>query len=123
MAEKPPSTNNSTPFTNLESSEARNPSNVVLKTTVMPEWRKVFEAEILTSAAGPRFHGSVFFHSYGCSSASHLGMGEPRAQNPPKQTRSVPINALLVIEAPQAVKRKGAGRAPPALSLITSSKH
>jgi hypothetical protein len=35
----------------------------------------------------------------------------------------VAINALLVIEAPQAVKGKKAGRAPPALSPITSSKH
>jgi hypothetical protein len=32
-------------------------------------------------------------------------------------------NGLLVIEARQAVKGKGAGRASPALSLITSPKH
>jgi AraC-like DNA-binding protein len=37
-------------------------SNVVLKTTVMPECRKILKRRILTLAAGPRCHGSVFFH-------------------------------------------------------------
>jgi hypothetical protein len=32
-------------------------------------------------------------------------------------------DAVLVIEAPQPVKGKGAGRAPQALSLNTSSRH
>jgi hypothetical protein len=34
---------------------------VVLKATVMPEWRKIFEAED-SDFAGPGCHGSVFFH-------------------------------------------------------------
>ena len=39
-----------------------NTSNVVLKATVMPEWRKSFEAEDSDFRGGPRCHGSVFFH-------------------------------------------------------------
>jgi AraC-like DNA-binding protein len=38
-----------------------NTSNVVLKTRVMPECRKILEAED-SDFAGPRCHGSVFFH-------------------------------------------------------------
>jgi hypothetical protein len=32
-----------------------------LKTRIIPEWRKILKRRILTLAAGPRCHGSVFF--------------------------------------------------------------
>jgi hypothetical protein len=33
-----------------------------LKATVIPEWRKIFEAEDSDFGGGPGCHGSVFFH-------------------------------------------------------------
>jgi AraC-like DNA-binding protein len=33
-----------------------------MKTRVMPEWRKLFEAEDSDFGDGPRCHGSAFFH-------------------------------------------------------------
>jgi putative ABC transport system permease protein len=38
-----------------------NISNVVIKTEAMSEWRRYLKWRILTLAAGPRCHGSVFF--------------------------------------------------------------
>jgi hypothetical protein len=39
-----------------------NTSNVVLKATVMPEWRKISEAEDSDFGGGAQVPGSVFFH-------------------------------------------------------------
>jgi NAD(P)-dependent dehydrogenase (short-subunit alcohol dehydrogenase family) len=40
---------------------------------------------ILTLAAGPMCHGSVFFHLNGCPRCLAFGNGRPRTQNRPKQ--------------------------------------
>jgi hypothetical protein len=41
-------------------------------------------------AAGPRCHGSVFFHGNGCPKCLAFGNGRPRTQNRPKQTTISP---------------------------------
>src|ERR1017187_7476380 len=71
-----------------------NTSNVVLKATVMPEWRKMFEAEDSGFGGGPRCHGSAFFHGNGCPGASHLGTGDHGPRTHRSRPRSIPVNAM-----------------------------
>jgi hypothetical protein len=68
-----------------------NTSNVVLKTRIMPEWRKIFEAE--DSDLWPRGLGAMEVCSsaeMGALGASHLGTGDHGPKTDRSRPRSVP---------------------------------
>jgi hypothetical protein len=70
-----------------------NTTNVVLKATVMPEWRKIFEAEDsdLPDLGAMEVCSST---EMGAPGASHLGTGGHGPKTDRSRPRSVPVNAL-----------------------------
>jgi hypothetical protein len=68
-------------------------TNVVLKATVMPEWRKIFEAEDsdLPDLGAMEVCSST---EMGAPGASHLGTGGHGPKTDRSRPRSVPVNAV-----------------------------
>jgi hypothetical protein len=76
-----------------------NTLNVVLKATVMPECRKIFEAEDSDFGGGGLGAMEVCSSTeMGTPGASHLGTGDHGPKTDRSRPRSVLVNALAVIE-------------------------
>ena len=73
-----------------------NTSNVVLKARVMPEWRKIFEAEDSDFGGGLSAMEVCSSTEMGAPGASHLGTGDHGPKTDRSRPRSVPIDALVL---------------------------